>query len=124
MKEEKIEKTVQSIVSRIVGLRKAKGFSLENMADELGISVSAYYKIENQETKLSIDRVLHIQRILDVSLDKILNLKTDTVYNQNVKDNGVDSQGVDNLDQDNRKLFNQYINSLKEEITFLRNKVG
>lgn len=111
---------ISKVISRIVEFRKEKGLSLENMADELELSVSAYNKIEKQETKLTLERLLQIQLLLDVSLNEILGLQGENVYHQNVTEQSTGYQGIQNLHQENTTLTNSYIDSLKEEINFLR----
>ncbi len=38
---------IDNVLNRIQEIRKRKGYSLENMSDELQISHSAYHKLEN-----------------------------------------------------------------------------
>jgi transcriptional regulator with XRE-family HTH domain len=120
MKEEKINKLTSSIVSKIKEKRKLQGLSHESMAVELQISPSAYNKIERLETKLTVERLLQIQQILDVSLSEFFDLKTATTYNQEVKDNGIGHQGVENLYYDNKAMAEKFIQNLQEEIIFLK----
>ena len=112
---------MNKIVAKIGEQRKLKGFSHENMAADLNISPSAYNKIERQDTKLSLGRLLQIQQILDLSTMEMFDLKTENIYNQEVKENGIGNQGIENLYQDNRELTDKFINSLQEEIIFLKN---
>lgn len=118
-----IQESIDQIISRIIDFRKERKFSMEYMADELGISVAAYNKIEKQETKLTFERLLQIQTAFDISLNELLNLKTENIYNQNLKDYAVGHQEVKNLYQDNRDLTDKLIDSLKEEISFLRSQI-
>lgn len=53
-------------------LRISKGFSQENLADELKLSVSAFSKIERGMTDLTVSRLLLILTILDASLKEYL----------------------------------------------------
>jgi len=53
---------------RIRKLRESKDYSQENMAGELGISTSAYSKIERDVTDPSVGRVTAIAKILDVDV--------------------------------------------------------
>ncbi len=119
----KIDELTASIVSKIKEKRKLQGLSHENMANELKISPSAYNKIERQETKLTVERLLQIQQILDVSLTEFFDLKTENIYHQDIKDNGIGHQEVQNLYHDNREMAEKFIQSLQEEILFLRNQI-
>lgn len=86
--EKPVHKVIEEIIDKIKEVRREKGFSLENMADELKLSVSAYNKIENKETKLTFERFLQIQRFLDVPINKLFEIQPETVFNQNIHPNG------------------------------------
>lgn len=118
-----IEERIDQVVARIIEIRKEKGLTMEYMAEELRISLPAYNKIEKKETKLSLERLFQIQEALDTTLSDLLSLKIENVYHQNLNDHSVGHQVVKNLYQDNRDIADKYINSLKEEITFLRSHV-
>ncbi|OFY94534.1 MAG: hypothetical protein A3K10_08840 [Bacteroidetes bacterium RIFCSPLOWO2_12_FULL_31_6] len=119
----KINELTTSIVSKIKEKRKLQGLSHENMANELKISPSAYNKIERRETKLTVERLLQIQQILDVSLTEFFDLKTENIYNQDIKDNGIGHQEVQNLYHDNKEMAEKFIRNLQEEIQFLRKQL-
>lgn len=55
-------------------LRVLKGFSQENMANELDISVSTYSNIERDVSALTVNRLLQISEILDVKPSTILEM--------------------------------------------------
>lgn len=57
-----------TIAYRIRKLRESKDYSQENMAGELGISTSAYSKIERGVTDPSIGRIAEIAKILEVEI--------------------------------------------------------
>ena len=57
-----------TIAYRIRKLRESKDYSQENMAGELGISTSAYSKIERGVTDPSISRITEIAKILEVDI--------------------------------------------------------
>jgi transcriptional regulator with XRE-family HTH domain len=119
--EEKIHQLTSDVIEKIVQKRKEKGYSLDNMAEELNISPAAYLKIERRETKLTFERFLRIQMLLDISLQELFDIKVETTYHQNLSAQSVNYQaGVQNLHQDNKKLTENFIKSLQEEIVFLR----
>ena len=60
MENKKTENKIENVISRIIKNREKKGYSLENMASELNLSVSAYHKIEQMQTKLTLERLFHI----------------------------------------------------------------
>jgi len=122
MKNTDIENEITRIHNLIKFNRKLKGMSHETMASLLDISTSSYHKIEHQETKLTLDRFLKIQKILSIPFKEIFELSTENTYNQEFNDNTVvnQNQQIENLYQDNRELTQGYINTLKEEISFLK----
>lgn len=127
--EKPVHKVIEEIIDKIKEVRREKGFSLENMADELKLSVSAYNKIENKETKLTFERFLQIQRFLDVPINKLFEIQPETVFNQNIHPNGEGFQGVEqHLYRENKlqteqliKSFEQVIKTKDELIDFLKN---
>ncbi len=94
---ENINETITKVIRKIKNKRQLMGLSHENMAVELGISTSAYHKIEKQETKLTLYRLLQIKKILNLSFAELFDVKTGKIYNQSIKDNGVGHQEIENL---------------------------
>ena len=68
MEKDKIE----NLIKKIATTRKKKGFSYENMADELSLTSASYRKIETGETKLTVERLFRISEILNESLSNLL----------------------------------------------------
>jgi transcriptional regulator with XRE-family HTH domain len=129
--EKEIKDSIEKILKKIRETRKLKGFSHENMAFDLNISSSAYNKLERSETVLSLERLLKIKQILDLSFSDLFEIKTGDVYHQDLRDNAVGHldlkdysivyQQVENLYQDNKEITEKFIKSQQEEIEFLRN---
>lgn len=65
---------VKKVLDKIAKRRKKKGYSYENMAEDLGLTPSGYRKIEKGETKLSVERLFQIAAALDISVNKLLNI--------------------------------------------------
>ena len=116
--EEKTATNIDKILKKIRDTRKNKGFSHENMAHELKISPSAYNKLERSETTLSLERLLKIKDILDLPFSDLFELKTGDTFNQDLKDNAIGN--VQNLYQENKEINEKLIQTLQEEIVFLR----
>ena len=81
------------------------------MSVELEISVSAYSKIERDETEISLKRLEQISKILNVSVNGIMQFDEQVLF-ENVKSN-VNSKKVSSKDD-------PLIDQLRNEITFLR----
>lgn len=61
------------IGNKIRSLRTLKELSQENVAEMLGISVTAYSKIERGETDVQLSRLNQIAKAFKVSIEEILN---------------------------------------------------
>ncbi len=59
-------------VRKMKEIRLQKGISQEAMAYNLGISQPAYKKIEDEKTKLTVDRLLQIAKILEHPLSDFI----------------------------------------------------
>lgn len=107
--------TMEVIIEKIKEYRKKKGFSHENMAEELHISQAAYSKIEKNETKLTVDRLYQIADILEAPVYELLDANPNNIYNQqNFYDASVGYQDIQNLYQENKDKTEK-IESLYEE---------
>lgn len=71
------------IHQKIRHLRELKKLRHEDMADRLGISPSAYSRLENGETKLDVERLKIIADTLEVSADELLNSEPVVFHVQN-----------------------------------------
>ncbi len=98
--------------------RTSKGISQEYMAEKLSITQPAYANIESSKTKLSVDRLKEIAKILQVNVEEIVNFD-DRISIQNVS-NAQIGTGTYNHNVENKLL----INSLEKEITFLKEEIS
>ena len=113
--KEKIEKVIKNIANA----RAKKGYTYENMAQELSITPAAYRKIEIGETKLTIERLFLISEILNTSLTDLLEI--DSVFQQTNTENAVGyQQQVLNLYQDNKDVYKKLLQSKDEQIALLK----
>ncbi|WP_395042872.1 helix-turn-helix domain-containing protein [Flavobacterium sp.] len=96
-------------------LRETRGLSQDNIAIELGITQPSYARLEKDDERISITRLVHIAKVLKTSVSELIDEKTLKIINQQNSENPsayVDS--IINSDKD-------HIKTLKEEISFLRN---
>ena len=125
-----MENNLDAIVDRIKEQRKKKGFSHENMAEELKISQVAYSKIEKNETKLTVDRLFQIANILETHVYELLDESPDTIYNQQYfYDSAVGHQDIQNLYQEDKEktkkieqLYEDQIKDLKTQVEYWKSK--
>lgn len=75
-----------TIGTKIRRLRQEKGYSQDNMADILGISLNAFGKIERDETDISHSRLEQIAKAFDKTPAEFEAFGESNVqYNSNVK---------------------------------------
>jgi transcriptional regulator with XRE-family HTH domain len=80
---------MEEILNKIKEHRKKKGFSYENMANELNLSIAAYRKIELNQTKLTVEKLLKISEILDTKVDEIMGIESNKQQNQSNFENSI-----------------------------------
>lgn len=96
--------SAEQITENIRKIRVSKEISSEFMAEKLNISISAYSKLENKHTQLTIDRLLTICSILQVSLFEMVDGEKKSVF----------------LSKNEKELYERIIEQLKVENKFLR----
>ena len=115
------------IGDKIRKVRELKGYKQEYVADQLGMSVTAYGNLERGDSSPSFDRLEEIAKVLEVSVQDILNipeqLNIHTISNSNnvgfnhhttIHDNRIDGE-VD--------AYKQSIAHLEKEIEFQREQI-
>jgi transcriptional regulator with XRE-family HTH domain len=70
----------QSIADNIRKIRTLKGLDAKTIADHLGISVSAYAKLERGETQIDIERVATIAEKLGVNPMDIMSFSPNNIF--------------------------------------------
>lgn len=75
------------------------------MAHELNTSPAAYRKIELNQTKLTVERLMQISSILEAKLEDLLDIKSDKLYRQEIKDNGIGYQDVEHFYTENKEMI-------------------
>lgn len=116
---------IDKILTNIKEFRKQKGFSNEVMASELNISATAYRKIEFNQTKLTVEKLLKISQVLEIDVMQILDIKSKIELHQTNKDNSTGYlQQIENFHQQNKETTANHIDSLQSEILFLREQLS
>lgn len=121
---------MEKIIEKITQLRTRKGYTYENMADELELTTAAYRKIETGETKLSVERLFRISNILETSISEFLEFDQNHFVQNNYSSENVISQRIENYYQDNKEITEQLIKAkdqlievLQKEIEYLKAKI-
>ena len=116
-----MEDSLQKIVEKIARIRKNKGLSYDNMASDLALSPSAYRKIETGETKLTVERLLQISKVLEISIDTILeNNSVKQVKQENYNNSSVVAYSGNNIYTDVSALTQKLIETYETQIQELR----
>ena len=108
------------IGEKIRKIRSIKGYSQEYMAEVMKISQAAYSDIENNKTKINLDRIQELAKIFRIDVNDLISFDENQVFNNTFNEN---AKGFFNV----KKVFNEtfeaerqsYINQidyLKDEI--------
>ena len=119
MEQEKLKKLTEKISS----VRIKKGYTLDNMAQELNLTQAEYRKIENGETNLTAERLFQISEILSVSLPELLEIGNDVFQQTNNENTSVYQQKVENFYQENKEVYEKLLQSKDEQIALLKSMV-
>lgn len=103
--------------SRIRKTREEKGITQDAMAMELEVSQSNYGRLEKDDSRITVPKLLKIAEVLEVNIAYLFDEKAANVIHHNNGDNA--QAHINTLISDK-----DHIQSLKEEIQFLRTLLG
>ncbi len=116
-----------TIGDRIRKLREDKNISQEKIALELELTQSNYGRLEKDDRRLTVPKLIKISEVLQVSISSLFNEQTSKVIHQHNNENP-SAYNVENLFQNNKettdKLIEQYELRIKEKdemISILKN---
>ncbi len=96
--------------------RQIKGYSQEVMAELLGISHTAYAKMERGETKVTEDKLSQIANVLGIEKEDLKNFDEKMIFkNFNNILNSANSSQYNNDFENERKAYLQTIELLKAQ---------
>ncbi len=99
-------------------VRESKGFSQEYMANVLDISQASYARLENEDTKVTVDRLQKIAEILETSIIDFFDADKITIQNQNNYDH---SYGlIQNMTVESKEVYERLLQSKDDQITLLK----
>ena len=100
-------------------IRELKNLSQEYIANQLGLSVRAYSKIETGETQLTINRLNEISRIMGVDPIEVLGFDDKNIFN--IHNSTVNNcYNYINFPDKLVQQYEQTIQSLKEQIALMK----
>ena len=106
-----------SIGSKLKELRKQKRFSQEQVCDALGISQSAYARIEKGESNSWAIHLEKISNLFNIKPEELL--KEDRLLINNHQQGGIGY--VETINQLSEKLVEQYETRIKEQSEIINN---
>jgi transcriptional regulator with XRE-family HTH domain len=113
-----------SLGERIRKLRVIRNLSQENMANELNLSTAAYSNIERDVTDLTVSRLVHIAKVLDINPIQFfddVNYQVAEIISKNNESNSDIKKVLDELSQ--LKLNMQKMESELQELKKKQSKL-
>ena len=109
---------MNNIGGKIRFLREQKGYSQESLAHELGLTQPSYARLEKQDERISITRLMQIAKVLKTTVAELIDEKTQKISHQNNNDvaNSYNADTINTIVNADK----EHIATLKEEISFLR----
>lgn len=114
---------MEKIIEKIAQYRNRKGYTYENMADELELTPAAYRKIETGETKLTVERLFRISAILETPINEFLEIDKNTFVQNNYSNESVFQQKIENFYQENKEITEQLIKAKDQLIDQLQKEI-
>jgi transcriptional regulator with XRE-family HTH domain len=111
------------IGQKIKKLRELKNLTQDYMANQLGLSQSAYSKMENGEVDIPFTRIEEIAKIFTIRPEDIITFNENTIFN--LYNNQTATGYVINHNYDaERKLYEEQRAADKEQIEYLKNIIN
>lgn len=108
-------------------IRTIKGFSQEYVSEKLNISQAAYSDIENNKTKINLERIQEIAALYNIDVNDLISFDENQVFNSTFNEN---AKGFFNVRkvfnetfENERNIYEMQIGTLKDEIAYLRKKL-
>jgi len=108
------------IGQKIKKLRELKNLTQSHMAEEMGISQSAYSKIELGETEVSYNKLNRIAEILGMSIDEISTFNEQMIFNVMHNQTGNGFVVYKGVSENEKRLYEEQIAQLKSENNYLK----
>lgn len=72
---------VRDVLYKIRDLRERKNLTQEHLSRELGISIKSYSNLENDESKLSVERLFKISEVLETPIEYFFSTSQNFEFN-------------------------------------------
>lgn len=121
---------MKHVGTKIRKIRELRDFTQEFMASQLGKSQTAYSKLERGEVDVSFSNLNRIAEILEIDVMQLLTFDGSTfIANKDISSVSTATKEVSNvmvqlgLSDRERELYERKIQSMQDEILFLRSLV-
>ena len=110
-----------NIGTKIKKLRELKNLTQEHMASVIGVTQSAYSRLELGETEITYSKLARIASELGMKPEDVISFNESMVFNvmHNQTGNGLIIQN-NTLVNEERDLYKLQIETLKEEVAYLK----
>lgn len=118
------------LYEKIKFIRNIKGWSQEEVAHRLNMSVSGYGCIERGETDIPFSRLQYLAKVFEVELTELLSLNEKTIFNFSVTQNDQNNHSNWHVNSSNSmeimklnsqiEKLNLIIEQQAKEITYLK----
>lgn len=110
-----------NIGTKIKKLRELKNLTQEHMASVIGVTQSAYSRLELGETEITYSKLERIAGELGMKPEEVIAFNESMVFNvmHNQTGNGLIIQN-NSLNNEERELYKLQIETLKEEVAYLK----
>ena len=110
-----------NIGTKIKKLRELKNLTQEHMASVIGVTQSAYSRMELGETEITYSKLVRIAGELGMKPEEVIAFNESMVFNvmHNQTGNGLIIQN-NALNNEERELYKLQIETLKEEVAYLK----
>lgn len=119
----KIMCNMNTVGVRIRKIREQKGITQEILANALEITQSNYGRLEKDDKRLTVPKLLKISEVLNVSISQFFNEQTNKVIHQ-FHNQSPSAYNVENLYQDNKEVYDNLTNTLKGHIQHLESEIN
>jgi transcriptional regulator with XRE-family HTH domain len=113
--------TGPQIGQKIKKLRELRNFTQSHMAEELGLSQSAYSKLELGETEITYNKLERVAEVLGMRPEEVISFNESMVFNVMHNQTGNGFVITNNqLTEAEKHLYEEQISLLKEELSYLK----
>jgi transcriptional regulator with XRE-family HTH domain len=113
-----------SIGHKIKKIRELKGFTQEDMADKLGMSVQGYGKLERDEADIPFSRLEQIAKAFHLKVEDVTSFDEKFVFNNYASNQANQGYIVNYVNEKERELYEKNIALLEDKVKWLTEQLN